>query len=331
MKTGSPKSYVAWRDLGRHGRRFVASGPTAEQLRAFFGVPVPSPIRVYVGLHAAPTPEARAKLALQELQRVNAFERSVLLVVTPSGTGWTDPAALDPLEYLHRGDIATVAVQYSYLPSPLVLMTEGAYGADTARALFQEVYGYWTQLPRDHRPSLLLHGVSLGALNSELSFDIHDIIADPFQGALWAGPPFRSEYWKSLTARREPGSPAWRPRFRGGSVVRFMNQDGGLEWPGTNWGPVRLAYLQYASDPLTFFSVRSFYREPEWMREPRGPDVSPALRWFPVVTMLQLAADMPVAARRRRGTAIISLPSTTSTPGWRSWNPRTGARKTSGA
>jgi len=30
------------------------------------------------------------------------------------------------------------------------------------------------------------------------------------------------------------------------------------------------------------------------MREPRGQDVSPDLRWFPMVTMLQLAADMMV-------------------------------------
>ena len=30
------------------------------------------------------------------------------------------------------------------------------------------------------------------------------------------------------------------------------------------------------------------------MQQPRGPDVSPDLRWFPVVTMLQLAADMMV-------------------------------------
>jgi uncharacterized membrane protein len=28
------------------------------------------------------------------------------------------------------------------------------------------------------------------------------------------------------------------------------------------------------------------------MQEPRGPDVSAELRWYPAVTMLQLAADM---------------------------------------
>jgi uncharacterized membrane protein len=31
------------------------------------------------------------------------------------------------------------------------------------------------------------------------------------------------------------------------------------------------------------------------MREPRAPDVSPALRWHPLVTTVQLSADMAVA------------------------------------
>lgn len=52
--------------------------------------------------------------------------------------------------------------------------------------------------------------------------------------------------------------------------------------------------LQYASDPITFFSTRYAWRTPAWMHEPRGPDVSSELRWFPIVTMLQLAADMLV-------------------------------------
>ena len=124
--------------------------------------------------------------------------------------------------------------------------------------------------------------MSLGALNSERSFDVYDLIADPFHGVLWTGPPFRSELWHSITAGRQPDSPVWLPRFRDGSVVRFMNQRG-LEVGGANWGRVRIAYLQYASDPMTFFSVQSLYREPEWMRQPRGPDVS-----------RDLAADMAV-------------------------------------
>ena len=295
-RSGSAESLIEWQDLGHAGRVFVSSGPTAQDVATLHGEGTPTPIRVYVGLNAAATPEARARLALRELERVRAFERHVLLLVTPTGTGWVDPAALDTVEYLHRGDIASVAMQYSYLPSLLALPTEGAYGAENARALFQTIYGYWTGLPKDTRPELYLYGVSLGALNSDLSFDIHDIIGDPFHGVLWAGPPFRSEHWSSITASRQPDSPAWRPRFRNGTVVRFMNQQGGLKQGDATWGPFRIAYLQYASDPMTFFSLQSIYREPAWMREPRGPDVSPSLRWFPVVTAVQLVADMAVAS-----------------------------------
>nr|WP_301289437.1 alpha/beta-hydrolase family protein [Natronocella acetinitrilica] len=294
MRTGSADSLITWEGLGGRGRRFVTSGPTGEDIGDFVGEDVPNPIRVYVGLTAADTPEERAELALRELIRVGGFERSTLLVATPTGRGWVDGAAQNPVEYLHRGDIVTVTAQYSYLPSPLSLMLEGDYGADTARALFEAIYGYWTGLPEDERPRLYLHGLSLGALNSDLSFDLYDIIDDPFDGALWSGPPFRSRTWRQVTASRDAGSPAWLPQFRNGSVVRFMNQEQGLEEQGDYWGPFRIAFVQYASDPVTFFSPQTLYREPAWMRQPRGPDVSPELRWYPIVTTLQLLADIAI-------------------------------------
>lgn len=286
------QSLIPWEHLGRRGRSFVSSGPTAADISAFGGAAAPEPVRVYVGLTAAETPTERAQLALRELIRVGGFERALLVVVTPTGTGWVDPASVDPLEYLHRGDIATVAAQYSYLPSPVSLLTEAALGAEMARALFQAVYEYWTNAPRDRRPRLYLHGVSLGALYSDLSFDLYDILRDPFDGTLWAGPPFRSPTWNLAAARRDRSSPAWLPRFRDGRVIRFGTQRGGLEIGEAPWGPPRIAFLQYASDPITFFSPRAFFRQPEWLREPRAPDVSPKVRWFPVVTAVQLAADM---------------------------------------
>ncbi len=295
-QVGSAASHIDWQDLGRQGRSFVSSGPTAAELSDFLGESAPAPIRVYVGLNAAETHEERARLALEELKRVGAFERSILLLVTPTGTGWVDPAALDTVEYLQRGDIASVAVQYSYLPSPLSLIAEAEYGVETARAVFDRIYGYWSSLPSDNRPQLYLHGLSLGALNSDRSFDIYDIINDPFKGALWSGPPFRSETWRNVTRDRDPDSPAWLPRFRDGAVVRFMNQELGFDAAGPDWGPFRIGYLQYASDPITFFDPQAFYTQPAWLQEPRGPDVSEDLRWFPIVTMLQLAADMAAGA-----------------------------------
>lgn len=292
MKTGSSESLIGWEDMGRQGRNFLFRTTTRDQIRAFTNDPVKEPIRVYAGMHAAETFDERATLALEELIRVNAFERKILLLITPTGTGWVDPGSINTIEYLQRGDIASVAAQYSYLPSPLSLLIEDEYGTDMARALFQKIYGYWTKLPADQRPQLYLHGLSLGAMNSDRSYDFFDVIDDPFDGALWVGPPFRKDTWRTITNRRNPDSPAWLPRFRDGSVVRFANQNGGFEEGEAEWGSFRIAYLQYASDPIAFFEPRSFTRAPDWMKEPRGPDVSDDLRWFPFVTMFQLAVDM---------------------------------------
>ena len=294
-KTGSAQSLIAWRDLGRQGRRFVGSGPGREDIAAVTGLPAHEPVRVYVGLNSADTIEARTALALAELKRVGGFERSVLVIVTPTGTGWIDPGAINSLEYLHHGDVASVAVQYSYLPSWLSLLAQPDYGADTARALFRAVYDHWRQMPANARPRLYLHGLSLGALNSERSADVWDIVGDPLHGVLWSGPTYRSPTWQWVSNNRNPDSPAWLPRFRDGAVVRFTNQDNHLDDFDAPWGPLRIVYLQYASDPVTFFDPIAFFREPAWLSGNRGPDVSPSLRWFPVVTMLQLAVDIAAA------------------------------------
>jgi uncharacterized membrane protein len=308
IKTGSAASLLSWKDLGRQGRRFVGSGSTGSEIGAFFGQAALDPIRVYVGMNSAETADERAKLALEELRRTGAFDRSILIIVMPTGTGWVDEAALDPVEYLHRGDVASVAMQYSYLASWLSLLVEPDYGAEAGSALFREVYAYWSSLPRDARPKLYLHGLSLGAMNSERSANLYDIIADPFQGALWSGPPFPSRVWRSVTDGRNPGSPEWLPLFRDSSIFRFNNQTNALDIPDANWGPIRIVYLQYPSDPITFFDVATLYREPDWMKAPRGPDVSEQVRWYPLITMLQLVVDMAMATTSPLGYGHVFAP-----------------------
>ena len=290
--SGSPQSLLTWEEMGRQGRNFLVDRPTAGKINNLTENEAREPIRVYVGLNAARSTEERAELALEELKRTGAFDRSVLVLATPTGTGMIDENAITPLEYLHRGDVATVAAQYSYLPSHVALIAEGEYGTEMARAVFNKIYEHWSALPADSRPELYLYGLSLGALNSERSFDLYDIINDPFQGVLWSGPPYRMATWREVTTHRDAGTPFWLPEFRGGEVVRFANQSSRLADYEGEWGDFRIAFLQYASDPITFFSPEIFYRQPKWLDEPRGPDVVDELRWFPIVTGLQLAADM---------------------------------------
>jgi uncharacterized membrane protein len=307
-RTWSSASLVKWQELGRMGRRFIASGPNATEISAVTGQPAQDPVRVYVGLGSRDTAQARARLALEELKRQHGFQRKVLIVITPTGTGWVDPSAMDTVEYLHHGDVASVAMQYSYLNSPLSLLFQPEYGAEASRALFAEIYGYWTSLPKDRRPKLYLHGLSLGAMNSEKSAELFETIGDPIAGALWSGAPFESRIWRSITDNRNPGSPAWLPKFRDGRFVRFMNQNGPTVPPDTPWGPMRVVYLQYASDAITFFGYGDAYRAPAWMDAPRGPDVSSELRWYPIVTMLQLALDMAVATNTPMGFGHVYAP-----------------------
>lgn len=308
LKSGSAASLVKWDELGRMGRSYVSSGPDAQQISNFTGRPAQNPLRVYVGLRSAETAKERAKLAFQEMIRVGAFERSLLLVTIPTGTGWVDEMGIDPVEYLHDGDIASVAVQYSYLASWLSLLVEPGYGSETATALFDEVYDYWTKLPKDTRPKLYLYGLSLGAMNSQLSSELFQVLGDPYQGALWSGPPFTSRLWRSITNNRNEGTPEWLPEFRDGSYARFTNQNNALKLPNSHWGPMRIVYLQYASDPIVFFDPKDFYREPDWMKAPRGPDVSPQLKWYPVVSMLQLAIDLMMATTTPIGHGHVYAP-----------------------
>ena len=308
LQTGGPRSLIAWENLGRMGRRFVSSAPTATDIGALAGAPARTPLRVYAGLPSADSAQARAQLALEELKRVGGFSRGALVIITPTGTGWVDPAGIEAIEYLRRGDVASVAMQYSYLSSPFSLMIEPEYGEESSQALFEAIYGYWRTLPRDARPRLYLHGLSLGALNSERSLELFDVLGDPPQGALWSGPPFAARQWRRMTHTRNPGSPAWLPQFRDGRFVRFMNQDGSPVPANAPWGPMRVMYLQYASDAITFFDHRDLFSVPDWLH-PRGPDVAPQMRWYPVVSTMQLVLDMMLADDAPMGFGHVFAPS----------------------
>ncbi|MFN3279930.1 MAG: alpha/beta-hydrolase family protein, partial [Paracoccus hibiscisoli] len=163
------------------------------------------------------------------------------------------------------------------------------------QALFDIVYRHWTTLPQDTRPRLYLHGLSLGAFLSQETVPLLDLYADPIHGALWTGSPYLSEFWRMVQARRHPDSPASRPRFGNGSLIRTVNQNGGLERFDAGWGPMRFVFLQYGSDPIVFFDWSLAWARPDWLTGDRAPDLSPEMRWIPVVTLFQVGLDMAVA------------------------------------
>jgi hypothetical protein len=119
LVSGSPESLLPFADLGQQGRRFVTDVVTPELIEEVMGEPaVAHPIRTYVGFNSEPLYQTgRAELALAELDRAGAFERSYLLLISPTGTGWVDQTLIEAAEFLTRGDIATCCIQYARYPS----------------------------------------------------------------------------------------------------------------------------------------------------------------------------------------------------------------------
>jgi uncharacterized membrane protein len=301
--TGSASSLIKWESVGRTGQNFVAAGPSNEDLDAFFESKTLDPLRVYVGLRTRETAQERADLALQELIRIKGFSRSKLVIAAPTGTGWLDPSAMDPFEYLHKGDTAIVSMQYSYLPSWLTLLVNSAGAKESALVLYDTIHRYWAALPKNSRPDLYVFGLSLGALATETSLNIATMLDNPIQGGLLVGPPFPSTIAPLLTKQRNIDSPQWLPVIHDGSLVRFSAQTNQLKNGDWTWGPMRFVYIQYASDPMVFFSLDLYRKEPDWMRGVRGHDVSPDFKWYPVITALQVLFDLPMADRMPRGSS----------------------------
>jgi uncharacterized membrane protein len=298
--SGSPASFVAWDTLGRMGRDFVATATSAQELAKFHGARarLVAPVRVYVGVRSADSVEQRAQLAVRELERAGGFDRKVLVVWVPTGTGWMVPKATASLEQLYRGDTAIVAIQYSFLPSYLAVFVDAGLANEAGLTLFNAVRARWSQLPVDRRPKLLLFAKSLGAQGVEAPFvgaDAASSVANMVartDGLLIAGGEQRNPVHSQLTRERDRGSPFWQPIFDEGRSVRFLNRDPHQVALHAEWPAPRIVYLQHPADPAVCWNAKALWWPPEWMFPPRGFDVPHAMRWFPIVSAVQALGDV---------------------------------------
>lgn len=299
-RSGSPESFAEWDSLGYQGRSFVATGPHADELTRINGRPAKEPIRAYVGLQTADTDEARMAVLLSELERTGAFDREVLVIAPTTGTGWINPIAARSLEMIYNGDTAIVGSQYSYLPSWISFLGDQQKSIESGRMLIDAVHDRWAQLPPDRRPRLLLYGESLGSMAGQGAFDwLPDIAEMGFSSVLWVGPPNASTLWRAITVRRDPGTPEVQPRYDGGRTVRFSQGNNAsqiAEDTAAPWGGTRVLFLQHSSDPIVWWSQDLMFTRPDWLAEPPGRDRTTLMRWYPIVTFWQVAADMTNAA-----------------------------------
>ncbi|GAA2245904.1 alpha/beta-hydrolase family protein [Rarobacter faecitabidus] len=300
LRSGSPGSLVPWDDLGREGRRFVTRGPSKDEIARFeqtrsgagASTEAEDPIRVYAGL--TESLESSANLIVGELDRTGAWDREAILIVATTGSGWVDEPLVSSFEFLHGGDSAVAAMQYSYLPSWMAFLGDRGTPPVASQQLFTAVAARLTEIPVAERPKLYVAGLSLGSYGMQSAFANLSDLRTRTDGAVFAGTPYFVPMWNDLTNSRDDGSTQVEPVVDGGQKVRFYTgEPGQLEG---DWAFPRVAYLQHGTDGTTWWDPSLFYSEPAWMDEDPAPGVMDEVAWFPVTSFWQVAFDLFFAA-----------------------------------
>lgn len=295
-----------WQALGHYGQRFVSLGPTADDISALTGRPAIEPIRVFVGLnHQDPTTAEAHELvaiALDELDRTNAWQRQHLVIHGATGRGWVEEYSSLAAEYLTDGDIASVAIQYSYLPSQVSFIVDQEASSQVNQLLYQAIQHRLDAMPKANRPKLYLAGESLGAFATQSNFENYDQLIREIDGAVWVGTPRLSQLWSHLVQMRSAPSSETLPIIDGGRHVRFMDYPEMLRAKDhphgdlyQNWQTPRIVFVQYASDPIVWWSPTLLYKRPDWMQEPAGRDIARVPIWLPILSLWELSLDMPAS------------------------------------
>jgi uncharacterized membrane protein len=307
--SGGPGSLVPWESLGREGRRhaltFVRPQPLLDRpagapdlsIETVMGEPAKAtPAQVYVSLDSAPTARERVDLALREMDRTGAFDRSLILLVSPTGTGYVNYVAMAAAQYFTRGDVATVTLQYSKRPSPLSLGKVKA-AREQNRLLWLSVLERLHRRPKPW-PTVAVFGESLGAHTSQdvfLHWGTLGLEALGIDRALWIGTPYGSRWMRQVTG------PDRLDVDR--ETVAVVNDFQQLEELGEQRRRrLRYVLVSHDNDGVTKFGTDLLTRPPDWLgpgrpapaavpgASPRG--VPPGMRWRPITTFFQSLVDM---------------------------------------
>ncbi len=287
--SGGYLSAVPFDTLSREGRRHVVTRTRAQFIERVMGtVALAEPVRVYVGLESAPTIEQRVALALDEVERLGALDRRLLLLVSPTGTGYVNYAAVESVEHLALGDVATVTMQYSLRPSFLSL-DEVDVGRAQNRALWTALRDRIATLPPDRRPRVLMFGESLGAHTSQDAV-LHrgsSGLADlGVERALWIGTPLGSGWAREV--RSSSATAADRAL-----VGEFDSYDEYLALPEHRRAALRYVMITHAEDGVPKFGPPLAVQAPDWLAAgSRSAGIPPTMRWAPFTTFLQVFVDM---------------------------------------
>ena len=292
--TGSPASGRPWAEQSREGRRWLSMVLRPEGISGVMGEPAQAqPIRIYASLSSADTEEGRAQVLLDEIDRTRALERPFVALWSPTGSGYVNYVASETFEYLTLGNCASMAIEYSVLPSSLSL-ADVERGTRQTRMVFDGVVARLAAMDASKRPRVFLFGESLGSQVSEEMFTgqgAHGPEGLLLEAGLWIGTPsatrWRKELWGDRTvAQPPPVGPG--PIF----ITRWIG-----DWRDLHPAErerVRFLLLQNGDDPIPKFGSQLMWRRPDWLgpQGTRPPGAPRHTIWWPLTTFTATFIDM---------------------------------------
>ncbi len=247
------------------------------------------PVRVFVGLESSDVVDDRVDEVMDEMDRTGAWERKVLCFASPTGSGYVNYVLSEALEYLTLGDCATVAMQYSLLPSFLSL-DRVALATEQNRALMHAITGRLSGMPDDRRPRFVLFGESLGAQTMQGVYNHRKVSAfhrDHVDAAIFLGTPHASEWartWRLDPQRIDPD----------GEIAELDSYEEYESIPEERRERIRYLLLTHHDDPIPKFGPSLLYQRPDWLGpvEERPVRVPRSTAWRPTTTFVLTLVDV---------------------------------------
>jgi uncharacterized membrane protein len=301
--SGSKQSLIDWNNLTVQGRRHLSRRLSANQINKVMVESTIEPIRIFVGLESANLEEERVELALAELERTQAYERETIVVISPTGTGYVNYIFSEAAEYLARGNIASIALQYSRRPSPMSLdrVDEGHM---QYRMLLNGIHSRIESMPLTKRPRIVLFGESLGAWTSQDAFmhtGTDGLRALNIERALWIGTPKGSKWKEQLSSKK------WL-NVNKELIGVFDNFNEVLDLKPSQSSKIRYCLVTHLNDPISQFSLDLLLKQPEWVEDAskRPIGLESNVHYRTPTLFVQMLVDMKNALKPKPGEFVAS-------------------------
>ena len=298
--SSGPASAMPFDTLGKEGRRFVLMALSPDDITAVMGEPAIAPVRVVGGFESSTDIAERARLTIQDMHDTGAFERSLIVVGSPTGVGYFNYSIAEALEYLTRGDCAIVVPQYALVPSALALSqtTEAEELTRLVLAGIREAIA-----DRPNPPRVVLIGESLGAnIALDLSADasgrcrIPNLAELGVDAGLYLGVPFRTRTWNQWRADVLAVDPE--------GLLHLVSQPDEIDPPAP--GESRHLMVIHHDDPVNKYGFEMVVRAPWWMGPPptRPPLVPREAKFRPITSFVLATVDLLNGMQSRPGTFV---------------------------